>query len=190
MEKIAETQYAVHPLIAGRWSPRAFDGKAISDDSFYALFEAASWAPSAMNEQPWRYIAARKENAAGFEKLLNCLLPGNAAWAKGAAALVLVYTKLTYTRNGNANVNAFYDAGSANQNLLLQAFSEGIYSHVMEGFDKNKAREVFEIGDDFAPVCMIALGYPGQADQLDEPLRTRETAPRSRKPLTDFLKHA
>lgn len=190
MEKIAETQFAVHPLIAGRWSPRAFDEKSIADESFYALFEAASWAPSAMNEQPWRYIAAQKENTAGFEKLLGCLLPGNAAWAKGAAALVLVYTKLTYTRNGNANVNAFYDVGSANQNLLLQAFSEGIYSHVMEGFDKNKVREVFEIGADFAPVCMIALGYPGHAEQLEEPFRTRETAPRSRKPVTEFLQHA
>lgn len=189
MEKIAETQYAVHPLIAGRWSPRAFDGKAISDDSFFALFEAASWAPSAMNEQPWRYIAARKENAAGFEKLLGCLLPGNAAWAKNAAALILVYCKTTYSKNGEPNVTALFDTGAANQNLLLQAYSAGIYSHVMGGFDRNKTRDVFGIPEGYEPVCMIALGYPGNAEQLEEPFRTRETAPRSRKPLTEFLQH-
>lgn len=190
MEKIAETKFAVHPLIAGRWSPRAFDPKPIGDEPFYALFEAASWAPSAMNEQPWRYVAARKENETGFQKLLDCLLPGNARWAKNAAALILVYCKTTYTKNGEPNVTALFDTGSANQNLLLQAFSAGIYSHVMGGFDRTKARDVFSIPEGYEPVCMIALGYPGDAESLEEPFKLRETAPRSRKPLDEFLSHA
>ncbi len=185
--KEALTFYAVHDLILKRWSPRSFSAEPISQLHLDTMLTAASWAPSSANEQPWRYITALKQNEKGFSALFNCLLPGNAAWVKNAAAIILCYTKLTYAKNGKDNVNAFHDAGLANQNLLLQAIAMGIYGHPMEGFDKVKAVHDFNLSSDFQPVCMIALGYLGDAGNLEEPYKTRELSPRERKPLNEFV---
>lgn len=185
--KEAITKYPVHDLILKRWSPRAFATTPVSQSQLDTILTAASWAPSSGNEQPWRYITALKENEKGFSALLNCLLPSNAVWVKNAPALLLCYTKLTYTKSGKDNVNAFHDAGLANQNLLLQAVSMKIYGHAMEGFDKAKAVHDFKLSSDFQPVCMIALGYLGEAENLDEPYKTRELTPRMRKALDEFV---
>ncbi|MFD1817737.1 Nitroreductase [Pseudarcicella hirudinis] len=176
--------------IRKRWSPRAFSPASILPEDLHTIFEAASWAPSAMNEQPWEYIYALKENEEGFGKLLSCLVPANAVWAKHAAALVLTIAKHTYAHNGKENPTAFHDLGMANQNLLIQAISMDIYGHPMGGFDKKKAVELFELKDSESPVCVIALGYLGDPDQLDEGLKTREFSPRKRKELHEFVKQA
>lgn len=184
--KAARTEYAVADVIKNRWSPRSFSPKEIEKKYFAAILEAASWAPSAMNEQPWGYVAAMKQNEEGFDKLLKLVVPGNALWAKNAAALVLSYAKLTYA-NGAENVSALHDTGMANQNLLTQALTLDIYGHVMGGFDKKKAAEEFGLTEDYAPVCIIALGYPDDPEKLEEPFRTRETAARTRKSLDNFV---
>jgi len=188
MIKNATTVYPLHPVIKNRWSARAFDHKALSPEALNTLLEAASWAPSAMNEQPWRYVAALKQQEAGFAKLLSVLNPANASWAKGAAALLLSYAK-TRSQSGVPNASALHDTGMANQNLLLQGMSMDIYGHVMGGFDQQKARELFGIGEDCEPVCIIALGYLGNPESLEEPFLTREVTPRSRKALADFVSY-
>ena len=184
--KEGKTEKPVNPLLLNRWSARSFATQQISEQELETILEAASWAPSAMNEQPWRYIAALKQNPDGFKAVLNCLVPGNAIWAKNAAALILCSAKKTYTQNGNPNVSAGHDTGMSNQNLLLQAFSMHIYGHIMGGFDKNKAKADFNLNDDLEPICIIALGYLGEAEQLEEPFKEREITPRSRKPLSEF----
>lgn len=187
--KQARTVHPVLPVIRNRWSARSFSEKVISKASINTLLEAASWAPSAMNEQPWRYSVALKQDGEGFQKFLSLLLPGNSSWAKNAAALVFCYTSVKYSASQKENVNAFHDTGLANQNILLQATSMGIYGHIMEGFDKNKAMFELQLSDDFKPVCMIALGYPGDASLLDEPFKTREQSERKRKLLNEFVKY-
>lgn len=186
--KHAQTQYPVADLIRKRWSARAFSPRAFTQLEINTILEAANWAPSAMNEQPWRYIVALKQNEEGFQQLLSYLNPGNAAWAQHAAALVFSYAKTTYTRNQQPNINALHDTGMANQNLLLQAISMNIYSHVMEGFDKRKISTDFNLAEDEQAVVMIALGHLGDAAVLDEPFRSREATPRSRKELGEFVK--
>ncbi|MBC7451077.1 MAG: nitroreductase family protein [Cytophagales bacterium] len=185
--KEAVTERPVHSLILKRWSARSFNSKEITEEELNTILEAASWAPSAMNEQPWRYVAALKQHEAGFKAILECLVPGNALWAKAAAALLVCYTKRTYTQNDHINVSADHDTGMANQNLLLQALSMNIYGHIMGGFDKEKTREAFQLGEDFDPLCVIALGYLGEADQLEEPFKGRETTPRVRKAMNEFV---
>lgn len=185
--KIPDTVYPVHEIITKRWSARSFAKTSISENAIKTLLEAASWAPSAMNEQPWRYIVALKENKEGFNSLLSCLNSSNAIWAGDAGALIFCYTRLNYTKNGKENPNAFHDTGMANQNLLLQAVTMNIYGHPMEGFDKQLAMEKFNISDTYRPVCMLALGYPGNPEDLEEPFRSREVTPRQRKPLSEFV---
>ena len=186
--KEAVSKRAVHPLILKRWSARAFTSKDISEETLHTILEAAGWAPSAMNEQPWRYIAALRQHETGFASILECLNPSNALWAKHAAALLVCYTKRTYSQNEQVNISAGHDTGMANQNLLIQALSMDIYGHVMGGFDKEKATQMFQLGEDFEPLCVIALGYLGEADQLEEPFKSREITPRRRKELNDFVR--
>ncbi|HEY8401736.1 MAG TPA: nitroreductase family protein [Cytophagaceae bacterium] len=186
--KIPNTENPVSKFIINRWSPRAFNEKAISRKDLNTILEAASWAPSANNEQPWRYIVALRENHEAFETLVSILNPSNAVWAKHAAALLLSYCKLKISDGEAENPTAMHDTGMANQNLLLQALDLGIYGHVMGGFDKQKAIDTLGLTNDYKPICMIALGYPGTPDQLDEPFKTRELTPRNRKPLSEFVK--
>ena len=168
-------------LIKNRWSPRAFDEKEVTKVQMDTILEAATWAPSCMNEQPWRYAVALKQNKNGFKKLLDLLVPGNAIWAKNSAALILCYVKTTYDSNGAVNDWAMHDAGLANENLLLQATNMGIYGHIMAGFTADKAIADFVLTNEYKPVCMIALGYPGNSGMLEEPFKTREMTPRTRK---------
>ncbi|WP_027003823.1 nitroreductase family protein [Hugenholtzia roseola] len=186
MIKKLTTQTPVLDLIRNRWSPRAFAERDLSQEVVASLIEAAGCAPSAMNEQPWRFVVALRQEEAAFQTLCDLLLEGNKKWAKNAAALVVVLGKQTYSLNGKPNGNAAHDAGMATQNLLLQALSLEVYGHVMEGFEKEKATAVLGLSPDFKPVTMLALGYLGQADSLEEPYYTRETTPRSRKAVEEI----
>ncbi|OUJ74880.1 nitroreductase family protein [Hymenobacter crusticola] len=179
------TSYPVHELIRQRWSPRAFSAQPVAPEALEQVLEAASWAFSAMNEQPWRYIYAHKADTEAFERLVSCLLPANQAWAKHAPVLMLSLVKTHYD-NGQPNRTAMHDVGAANANLFLEATALGLHGHVLGGFDIARTREVFNLPEGLEPVAFIALGYVGTPDQLDEPFRTRETAQRKRKALAEF----
>lgn len=185
--KEAETSNPVHDLIRSRWSPRAFADKPIAEVDMHTLFEAASWAASSYNEQPWRYIYAHRGEEEGFQRLLSCINPGNQQWARNASVLVLSLAGKHFTRNGRSNRHYMHDAGAANTTLLLQAASMDIYGHMMAGFDYEKTVKTFDLSEDAEPVCFMALGYLGDSVQLDEAFLKSEHQARSRKALQEFI---
>ncbi len=185
--KAAHTQNDVASFITKRFSPRAFSEKSLSETVMNTLFEAASWAASANNEQPWMYYFAHK-NTEGFDKIWSCLMPGNQPWAKNAAALVVTVARKTFERNGSNNMAAEHDLGMANATLLLQARDLDVFAHPMGGFDKIKAAEMLDLDENSLPICVLALGYLGDVEQLEEPFKSRELSGRSRKPLAEFVK--
>ncbi|WP_205711170.1 nitroreductase family protein [Hymenobacter sp. HDW8] len=184
--RTAPTTYPVSDLIRQRWSPRSFTSQQVNPEDLNRVFEAASWASSAMNEQPWRYIYADQSDPEAFNRLLECLVPANQVWAKHAPVLILSLVKTHYD-NGHLNPSALHDVGAANATLTLEATALGLSVHAMGGFDRDRTREQFELPANFEPVAFLALGYAGPAEQLDEPLRSRENAPRQRKPLSEFV---
>ncbi|SHL16669.1 nitroreductase family protein [Hymenobacter psychrotolerans] len=186
--KHAPTTYPVHEIIRKRWSPRAFASQPVAPEALEQVFEAASWAASAMNEQPWRYIYAHQADAETFRKMVDCLLPGNQPWAKNAPVLILALAKTQYD-NGTPNGAALHDLGMANANLMLEATAIGLHGHFMGGFDPAKTKEAFQLPDTLQPVAFIALGYMGEAEQLEEPFLSREKAPRQRKPIGEISFH-
>jgi nitroreductase len=187
MERAAPTDVPVHELIQNRWSPRAFAEKPVSAETLRALFEAARWAPSSNNEQPWAYLVASQEDAENFAKMLSVLVEFNASWARNAPVLALSVAHLKTQREGKPNRVALHDVGSATAQLTFEANSRGLLVHQMAGFDAEKARQAFAIPADWEPVAAIALGYPGNPESLPERLREREIAPRIRKPMGEFV---
>ena len=181
----APVAHAIHQLIAERWSPRAFADRAIDPETVNKLLEAARWAPSAFNEQPWRFVYAHK-GGKGYADLLNVINSFNQTWASTAPLLVLAIARNEYTHNNAPNAHAKYDLGAAVANLTLQAMQEGVYVHQMAGFDAELARETFGIPTRYTPVAAIAAGYLGVADDLPEKLREREYAPQQRKKIEAF----
>lgn len=187
MQKPAPTDVAIHDLIRNRWSPRAFADKGVSPEVLRSLFEAARWAPSSNNEQPWAYLLATKDDPQNFAKMLGTLVEFNQNWAMRAPILALSVAHLNNARDGKPNRVALHDVGSATAQLTLEANSRGLLVHQMAGFDANKAREAFHIPEDWQPVAAIAIGYPGDPTTLPQPLRDRELGPRVRKPLSEVV---
>ncbi len=185
--KEAKTTYPVIDLIRKRWSARSFSDKGVSMDELNTLFEAASWAASSGNAQPWQYVYAFT-GTDSFTKLWECLDKGNQIWAKRAAVLMASIKRTTDAKTGKENLWAAHDTGMANAHLLLQAVSIDIYAHPMAGFDMDKLRELLALDGQHEPVCMIALGYLDKPGKLEEPFRTREVTPRTRKPILEFTK--
>lgn len=185
--KIAKTKYNILNLIKNRWSPRAFNDKEIDDEMIFQIIEAASWAASAMNEQPWRYIIAQKKNKDKFEKVLNCLSDGNKIWAKNAACLIVSLANKYYTQDKIPNRTYFHDTGLANANLIIEALNNNIYTHPMGGFSAEKIINTFNLPAELEPVIVLALGYLGDPETLPEDLKKRELAPRTRKPLNEII---
>jgi nitroreductase len=187
MKNPAPAEAPLHEILLHRWSPRAFGDKAVAPEILRGIFEAARWAPSSSNIQPWAYIVATKEDdKEDFEKILSTMVEFNQGWAKHAPVLAISVAQVT-NKDGKANTHAFHDVGSASAQLTLQAVADGLYVHQMAGFDANKAREVFHIPDGWQAVAAIAIGYPGDPDSLPNKLRERELAPRVRKKLADFV---
>jgi nitroreductase len=151
------------------------------------MFEAARWAPSSSNQQPWSFVVATRDAPADFERLLGTLADGNRQWARHAPVLVLSVAKLRFEMSGGPNRHAFYDVGQAVANLTLQAASLGLVVHQMAGFDGERARELFELPEGYEPVTVFAMGYPGDAASLPKLLQRREARPRSRKRLEEFV---
>ncbi|MDO9119375.1 MAG: nitroreductase family protein [Nitrospira sp.] len=186
MNKPADTQFPLHDLLTQRWSPRAFSEQAVGQEKLHVLLEAARWAPSSSNEQPWRFIVATKEEPADYDRLLACLLEGNRKWAYRAPVLILSVARMDFEEDSRPNRHAFHDVGVATENLLLQVSALGLVAHPMAGFDIEKARDDLRIPSGYEPVAMIAVGYPGELSVLPDYLQQRELKPRERKPLTEI----
>jgi nitroreductase len=186
VEHQAEARFPIHDLIARRWSPRAFDERLVDGATLRTLFEAARWAPSSNNEQPWRFVVASKDREADWNRLFDCLVEGNRRWASRAPILVLSIASMKFEDDGTPNQHAFHDTGLATENLVLQATASGLVAHQMAGFDVEKARADLRIPSGYEPVAMIAIGYPGDPALLPERLRERELRPRSRRPIGEW----
>ena len=187
MKNPAPAEFPIHELIRERWSPRAFSEKAVAPETLCSLFEAARWAPSSSNEQPWSFIVATRNDAENFEKTLQPLVEFNVNWAKHAAVLGFAVSELAFAKNKAPNRNAQYDTGAAMALLTIEATARGLFVHQMAGFDPETAREVFEIPAGWDAIAAFAIGYPGDPASLPQPLRDREMAPRTRKSTREFV---
>ncbi|MFC1499736.1 nitroreductase family protein [Candidatus Zixiibacteriota bacterium] len=178
---------AMLDAIRERWSPTIFSERLITSEELRELFEAVRWAPSSMNEQPWRLLYATRETPDAFERMVSCLVESNAQWARHAPLLVLVAAGTRFSRNERENRHAWHDAGMATENLLIQASSMGIQGHPMAGFSRSKAVELFGIPDGFETILMIALGYPGDLEEAPDGVEGRQKEARERKPLDETV---
>lgn len=182
----ANTSAPVIDHIAERWSPRAFDTDfTLEEGALRGIIEAARWAPSASNTQPWRFVIARRGTET-FSKIVENLMGFNQAWAGSAAALIVNIAQ-THTTDGNPQPWAEYDLGQAVAYLSLQAHSEGLHLHQMGGFDRDAIAAAFDLDDRHAVVSITALGRIGSAEQLPEPLAERESAPRERLAVEELV---
>ncbi len=186
MHNPAPTDHEIHELLRKRYSPRAFSAKPVEDGELRSLLEAARWAASCFNEQPWRFIVARRKDAGEFERLLSCINEKNQKWAQHAAVLMLSVARSRFGHNGKPNRHALHDVGQASAQLTLQAMSLGLGVHQMAGFSGERARELYGIPEDFEPVAAIAIGYFEDPEDPPEPLRQPELGARSRKPQAHF----
>jgi nitroreductase len=188
MTKEASPDFPIHDLLARRWSPYGFSDRPVPENEVRSLFEAARWAPSSYNEQPWRFFVALRSDGEQFAKLLSCLVEANQAWAKHAGVLVITATRRRFQRNGRENLACEHDLGLAVANLSVEATARGLAVHQMIGIDRDRAREALSIPDDASPVTGIAIGHALPADQQpDEAYRERDQAPRSRRPLSETV---
>ena len=185
--KLAATDHPVHDLVRARWSPYGFCAQPVPHEALRSLFEAARWAPSSFNEQPWRYILATQDEPQEFERLLSCLVEANQAWAKAAPVLALGVAMLTFTRNGKPNKVAHHDLGLAAGNLLVEATARNLLVHQMGGILPERARELYAIPKNAEALTALAIGYLGAPEDLPEDLAERDRAPRTRKPLREFV---
>jgi nitroreductase len=177
-----EAKYPIDELFLDRWSPRALSGEPLTEEELFTLFEAARWAPSSYNNQPWRILYARRDTE-HWRTFFGLLVEGNQSWAKDAAALLLFVSKETFDFNGQSYPTYSFDTGAAWENLALQATLLGLVTHGMQGFDYERARTELNIPEGFRVEAMIAVGRPGDPEKLPEQLRERE-APSDRKPLS------
>ncbi|MCA0385716.1 MAG: nitroreductase family protein [Firmicutes bacterium] len=182
MERIFN--YDVMDAIKERWSPRAFSDKPVSEKTLMTLLEAARYAPSCNNEQPWLYIVGHEPRVR--EKILSVLNPGNQAWAKAAPVLLLILSRKTFERNDKDNYWHMFDAGTSWGFLSLQAHSMGLITHAMGGYNRDLAREVFEIPEHIDIIAAVAVGYYGEKEQLTEDLQNREK-PSTRKGIAEII---
>ncbi len=187
MSKIGNPEYPIHELILQRWSPYAFSDRPVSNEDLRSLFEAARWAASSYNEQPWHFLVIRKENTDVFDRALNCLVEGNRGWAKNVPVLVFTAISETFARNGKPNAAAEHDLGLAMGNLSLEATARGLSIHQMIGVLPAQIQGTFEIPESVKPLTAFAVGYAAIPELLPDDMRDQETAPRTRKPISDFV---
>ena len=181
MEKLAKPDYPILDLLRRRWSPRAFSDRMVEPEKLQSLFEAARWAPSCFNEQPWSFVLATKEQPEEQARLLHCLVEKNQEWARTAPVLMVSVAKLNFDHTGKPNRHAFHDVGLAVGSLLVQATALDLFVHQMAGFSPEKVTELYNIPPGFEPVAAIAIGYGAEAKDLPEAVRESEQGPRSRK---------
>jgi nitroreductase len=185
--KEAATIHSVHPLIRERWSARSFKEESIPLESIFTILEAATWAASGNNEQPWQFLYTTREDVS-FNTIWSCLMGGNQPWAKNAGAFIVVLANTNSAATGKPNSWAAHDAGMATAHILLQARALDIFCHPMAGYHKEMLKDKLQLADDVSPLCIIALGYLAEADILEEPFKTRELTPRTRKSLDEVAR--
>ena len=180
-------QAETHPIIAGRWSPRAFSEQAVESKKLTACLEAARWSSSCFGDEPWRFIVADKaSNPNGWQQMLATLVEKNQLWAQHAPVLILACAANNFLHNGKPNRWAQYDTGQAMMSLALQATAIGLVTHSMGGFDPAAGTATFNIPDEFTAMSVTAVGYPGDIETLDESFRAAETTQRKRKPINEI----
>jgi nitroreductase len=178
----------LNEAIKNRWSPRKYTNRPVTDEMISLLFEAARWAPSARNEQPWRYFFAKKEDEKAFKPFFNCLDEGNRKWANSARLLMVSVMKTHYDFQHRPNGKALHDVGAANVSLAIQAAEMGLQAHQMGGFDKGKVMELLQLDkENFEPVTMIAIGFPADETNFSEDDEKRLKQHQSRKELKEFV---
>ncbi len=187
MQKPAETQFPIHPLLQNRWSPRAFSEKTLSDDTLRLLLEAARWAASCFNEQPWSFLVATKQEEADHQTMLSCLAETNQVWAKQAPVLMISVAKMRFDHNGQPNRHAYHDVGLAVANLVIQATALDLGVHQMAGIVPERIQSEYQIPEHYEAVTALAIGYFGDPNTLPDNLAEREQANRTRNPFTDFV---
>lgn len=178
-------EHDVSPVFPKRWSPRAMSGEPITDEELMSLFEAARWAPSSYNAQPWRFVYARR-GTEHWDRLFGLMSDFNKSWTKNAAVLVVVISRDRFEYNNMPSVTHEFDAGAAWENLALQASSMGLVAHGMQGFNYERARRELDIPGSYTVQAMIAIGKPGDTEDLPEELREREE-PSTRKGVGEFV---
>lgn len=184
--KAASPDHPIHDLIANRWSPYAFDGRPVEQSKLHSCLEAARWAASSFNEQPWSLIVATRNSPTDFANMLECLAEANQPWAARTGVLILTVTSHSFSRNGKPNRTAEHDVGLAIGNLTVQATSLGLAVHQMAGVNLSKARQVYAIPDSHNPLTVVALGYAADSG-TDDAFAERDQTPRTRKPLSEFV---
>jgi nitroreductase len=187
MEKPANTNLDIQALIKRRYSPRTFADKAVEADKLERIFEAVRWAPSSMNDQPWHLIVGTKEEQKNYDRIFDSLVEFNQIWAKLAPVLVVIVADTLSAKTKKRNTAFAYDCGQAAAYFSLQAMEEGLFTHQMGGFSKEKITEAFDIPERFEPVSIIALGYKGKIEDLPENFREMEKAERERRPQSAFV---
>ncbi len=186
MKKNTLNDHPVSELIKTRWSTRAFASDMIEDDKLRSLLEAARWAPSAFNEQPWRYIVGKKGEK-NYNNILETLVEWNQKWAITAPVLILNIAKKTFSHNGKPNVTFKYDLGQSVAFMVLEGINQGLVSHQMSGFNVDKAIELFNISDDYQPVSVTAFGYQGDKQVLEKEFQRLELKPRERRQIDQII---
>jgi nitroreductase len=188
MTKDAKTTYDILKVLKKRYSPRAFSTEAVDEEFLNKMLEAARWAPSASNEQPWRFIIGVKQNTNSetYSKIFNSLVEFNQIWCKRVPLLIVVCT-FKFSKSGDENKYRFYDAGQAAAHLTFQAVSDGLFVHQMAGFDKKKISEDFHLPDEIEPFTTIAVGHLGNYLDLPERMQRTELAERERKSFDDII---
>lgn len=187
MQKSAEFESPILEVIQMRRSRRAYADKPVDKENINSLFEAARWAPSSVNEQPWLYLYATKDQSELWNKIFEPLNEGNKVWAKNAPLLILSLARKNFTFNDRPNLSARYDLGAANAFLSLQAAHLGLNVHQMGGYNPSLIKENLNVPDHYEPVVIMAIGYPGDATTLPENLKLRELAPRERYVQQEFV---
>lgn len=187
MTKNAATDHPIHNTLAVRWSPYAFSDRRVTRSDLASLFEAARWAPSSYNEQPWRYIVGVKEQGDTHARILDCLVESNRAWAQNAPVLALGVVVRRFGLNGTPNKAAEHDLGLASANLVIEATTRRLHVHQMIGIEPEKARETFGVPEEAEVLTALAIGYRETSAQMNEALRARDTKPRERRPLGEFV---
>ena len=186
MEKPAVTTTEIHPLLARRWSPRSFSSQKVDPQTLKRIFEAARWAPSSFNDQPWRFIVGQKGDPT-YSRIMETLVEFNQKWASTAPVLILAVGKTVSSKTGKPNSAFRYDTGQSIAYITFQAMHEGLFAHQMGGFDADKARQLFQIPEEYQPLTVTAIGYKEDPSQLEEDFRKMEVAPRQRIPLEEIV---
>lgn len=189
MSEIRENPVDHHVLdvVRQRWSPVAFRPDPVDPAALARILEAGRWAASSYNEQPWRFLVARRENEAAFAAALECLVEGNRAWAQYASVLIFVCAEANYAHNGKPNAHAWFDSGQALAQMVLQATADGLHAHSMGGYDPDRTRELFAIDPGAETICAVAFGHLDDGSRLPEESAARDRSPRKRRPLSEIV---